>query len=289
MGIRWKMRPLAVLPPSHCGETQTGFGAYGPRDNLKSHDGSTPSSTPIPPQGRLPPCSHPGARFWRDLGRRPVLVWTAHSAAKTAAPCVSRRRQGANAVPGASRGPGAAARRSGGVRRGKTLPSATSNPTLGRASRLGAPRPGDGMRPSLPGVGAQCARGQSGFLGLPPAHPAPLAAWAQPRGRPHLEAGGRVGRIPGATSRGRWNVRRGEERRSLHPRSLLAPRPRPGGPISARCEGRTPRPPLAALRLPGRGAHLLARASACSPRARAASCDIGHPGTVASQHGNDQL
>lgn len=51
------------------------------------------------------------------------------------------------------------------------------------------------------------------------------------------------------------------------------------GQALPRCEGRTPRPPLAALRLPGgHGAHLLARASACSPGARAAPCGIGHPG-----------
>lgn len=197
------------------------------------------------PKAACLPGSQPGARFWRDLGRRPVLLWTAHSAAKAAAPCMSPRRQGANVVPGGSWAPRAAARRWGGVRRGNALTLETSNPTLGRASRLGAPRPGDGMQPGLP------VSVLSGLLALPPAHPGPLAAWAQPRGRPHLEAGARVGRIRGSGSRGRWNVRRGEERRSVHPRSLLTPRKRPGGPVFARCEGRVPRPPLAALRLPG--------------------------------------
>lgn len=49
------------------------------------------------------PGSHTGARFWSDLGRRPVLLWTAHSAAEAAAPYESRRRQRVNLVPGGSR------------------------------------------------------------------------------------------------------------------------------------------------------------------------------------------
>lgn len=211
------------------------------------------------PKALCLPGSQPGARFWRDLGRRPVLLWTAHSAAKAAAPCVSGRRQGANAVPGGSRAPRRGRTALGrGPAGGETLPSSTSNPTLGHASRPGAPGPGDGMRPRLPGVPAQCARGLSGLVALPPAHPVPLAAWARPRGRPHLEAGDRVGRIRGAASRGRWNVRRGEERRSLHPtlphRSLLtAPhRPRPGGPGSAPVRGADPAPAAGGSAAPGR-------------------------------------
>lgn len=43
--------------------------------------------------------------------------------------------------------------------------------------------------------------------------------------------------------------------------------------MSAGCEGQTPRP-LLEYAAPRRGAHLLARASARSPRARAASCGI---------------
>lgn len=232
------------------------------------------------PKAACLPGSQSGARFWRDLGRRPVLLWTAHSAAKAAAPFVSPRRQGANAVPGGSWAPRAAARRWGGVRRGNTLSLATSNPTLGRASRLGAPRPGYGMRPGLPGVGAERA------LGATSRHPGPLAAWAQPRGRPHLEAGGRVGRIRGAGSRGRWNVRRGEEGRRLRSRSLLTPRKRPGESQS----------------LPGaRSGPRARRWQLCGSRARRAPVNAGlrlQPPSARGllrhrppgrRHGNDQL
>lgn len=72
-------------------------------------------------------------------GRRPVLLWTAHSAAKAAAPCVSGRRQGANTVPGGSLAPGLLvwSHRFGEVRWGKTLPLETSNLTLVCASQPG--------------------------------------------------------------------------------------------------------------------------------------------------------
>lgn len=141
------------------------------------------------PKAACLPGSQPGARFWRGLGRRPVLLWTAHSAAKAAAPCVSPRRQGANAVPGGSWAPRAAARRWGGVRWGNALSLATSNPTLGRASGLGAPRPGDGIQPCLPGVGAERALGAtsrpSGPLGcLGPASRSPTPRSRRPS-RPH--------------------------------------------------------------------------------------------------------
>lgn len=92
-----------------------------PRENLKFHNGPIPSSAPFPPQGRSPPQS--------DLGRRPVLLWTAHSAVEAAAPCESRRRQGASAVPDSSRALGRPALHLGEARRGNTLPSETSKPS----------------------------------------------------------------------------------------------------------------------------------------------------------------
>lgn len=119
------------------------------------------------PKAACLPGSQSGARFWRDLGRRPVLLWTAHSAAKAAAPCVSPRRQGANAVPGGSWAPRAAARRWGGVRR--VTRCLWRPPTRPSGAPHGLGLPGQGM-----GCG-QVSRvsGLSGLLALPPAIRAP--------------------------------------------------------------------------------------------------------------------
>lgn len=160
---------------------------------------------------------------------------------RPACPRAARGRMRCPAAPGPPERPHGAGEGSGGVTRCLWRP-----PTLPSGAPQGLGPPGQEMGYSH----VSRVSGLSGLLALPPAHPGPSAAWAQLRGRPHLEAGGRVGRIRGAGSRGRWNVRRGEERRSLRPRSLLTPRKRPGGPVSARYEGRTPRPLLAVLRLP---------------------------------------
>ncbi|XP_076768913.1 uncharacterized protein LOC117720152 [Arvicanthis niloticus] len=181
------------------------------------------------------------------------------------------------AAPGPPERPHGAGEGSGGVTRCLWRP-----PTRPSGAPHGLGLPGRGM-----GYG-QVSRvsGLSGLLALPPAIRGPLAAWAQPRGRPHLEAGGRVGRIRGAGSRGRWNVRRGEERRRLHSRSLLTPRKRPGesqslpgarsGPRARRwqlCGSRARRAPVSAgLRLQPPSARGLLRHRP--------------PGR---RHGNDQL
>lgn len=63
-----------------------------PRKTPRPHSCLHPFTTPIPPKGHLPPGSQPWDRFLRDFGRRPVLLWTAHSAAVAvvaAAPAVS--------------------------------------------------------------------------------------------------------------------------------------------------------------------------------------------------------
>lgn len=98
------------------------------------------------PKALCLPGSQPGARFWRDLGRRPVLLWTAHSAAKAAAPCVSGRRQGANAVPGGSRAP----------RRGRT--ALGKGPAGARRCLRQPPTRPSGTPPGLglPGLGMGC-------------------------------------------------------------------------------------------------------------------------------------
>lgn len=124
------------------------------------------------PKAACLPGSQPGARFWRDLGRRPVLLWTAHSAAKTAAPCVSRRHQGANAVPGGSWGPGAAARRSGrsgGVRRCLRRPPTRPS---GAPHCLGLPGQGMGCGHVSPVSGHSVRGGRAGsWRYLPPIRP----------------------------------------------------------------------------------------------------------------------
>lgn len=156
-----------------------------PRENLKPHNGPIPSSAPFPPQGRLPP------HFQSDLGRSPVLLWTAHSAAlrrwpRPASPGAARGRVRCPAAPGLPGGPHCAWERPGGVRRCLRRPP---SPALGSASWLGVPRSRDGMQSHRPVIRAQRERLPCRLLALPPAPPAPLAARAQPRGGPHLEAG----------------------------------------------------------------------------------------------------
>lgn len=249
VGNRWKMRhPPPPGVPHH-----TGGKAHTDPETTSSLMMALSHHLPLfLPKAACLPDSQPGARFWRDLGRRPVLLWTAHSAARAAAPCVSRRRQGANAVPAAPGAPGAAARRSGGVRRGKTLSLATSNPTLGRASRLGAPRPGEGVRPRLPGVGAQCAWGAeralrassrpSGPLGcLGPASRSPTPRSRRPS-RPH--PGSREPRTLGMSGGAKKDA-------ACMPALFSALRRGPAGPSRPGARGGPPRPPLEALRRPG--------------------------------------
>lgn len=76
-----------------------------------------------------------------------------------------------------------------------------------------------------------------------------------------------------------------EGRRKTQFASLLSSHPTKEVERASVCRvrGADPAPAAGGYAAPGRGAHLLARTSACSPRARAASWGI------ASQLGNDQL
>lgn len=156
-----------------------------PRENLKPHNGPIPSSAPFPPQGRLPP------NFQSDLGRSPVLLWTAHSAAlrrwpRPASPGAARGRVRCPAAPGLPGGPHCAWERPGGVRRCLRRPP---SPALGR--RLMAwgfqvpgwdavTSPGD---PGTTRAAAVQALGAASRSSGPLGRPGPASRWPTPRSR----------------------------------------------------------------------------------------------------------
>lgn len=232
-----------------------------------------------------------GARFWRDLGRRPVLLWTAQFRSG------GGRALSVPAPPGGEcglRGGGARLHcaRPGEARRGKALPSATSKPSpWSHLMAWGSQTPGwDAVTPpGNPGTARAAAERALGAVSRPSGplgRPGPAARSPTPRSRrlsrPH----------PGRSQPRTLECQEGRRKTQLpSPLPPLAPGRGRAGQCLARCEGRTPRQPLAAVQLPpGCRAHLLARASARSPplpitttttttpaHERAASCGTGHP------------
>lgn len=114
-----------------------------------------------------------GARFWRDLGRRPVLLWTAQFRRG------SGRALSVPAPPGGEcglRGGGARLHcaRPGEARRGKALPSATSIQAqpLVAPHGLGFPDPGMGCGHTARESGhSACGCRAGSWRSLPPLRP----------------------------------------------------------------------------------------------------------------------
>lgn len=67
------------------GEARAGYGKRGSRGNSQTSQWPRSIVPPFLPRAAWLPVRRPRDRFLRDLGRRPVLLWTAHSAAVAAA------------------------------------------------------------------------------------------------------------------------------------------------------------------------------------------------------------
>lgn len=205
------------------------------------------------PQGHLPPASQPRGRFLRDLGRRPVLLWTAHCAAVARRrPAGPWRRQEANRVPGGSwdarragaalqRGPageGAPARTALASRRQRRRRRRPARPLLpappsGPLGRSGRPKAWVRAQPprARRGGGAVRAANSACTGHCPAASPRSLPAAPPPSWQPRLGsrrcpdfgAGNGIGRTPGAANGGCWKLSRRRGRTRLGP--LPSPQP----------------------------------------------------------------